>query len=92
MKYMVVWKTIPGKYKTALEQFLKTGAPAPAGGKTLGRWHVPGSTLGWHLIEASGPEAMEEHIAEWADVLSLEVHPVIEDAAAGAAAQKIMGK
>jgi hypothetical protein len=92
MKYMVVWKTIPGKYKTALEQFLKTGAPAPAGGKTLGRWHVPGSTLGWHLIEASGPEAMAEHIAEWADVLSLEVHPVIEDAGAGAAAQKIMGK
>jgi len=68
------------------------GSPAPAGAKTLGRWHVPGSTLGWHLIEASGPEAMAEHVAEWADVLELDVHPVIEDAAAGAAAQKMYGQ
>ncbi len=40
MKYMVVWKTIPGKYKAALGQFLSTGGPAPSGAKTLGRWHV----------------------------------------------------
>ena len=25
MKFMVVWKTVPGKYKTALDQFLKIG-------------------------------------------------------------------
>jgi hypothetical protein len=90
MKFMVVWKT--SNYKTAVEQFLKTGAPAPAGGKTLGRWHVPGSMLGWHLIEASGPEVLAEHAAEWADVLELEIHPVIEDATAAAAMQKIHGK
>jgi hypothetical protein len=90
MKFMVVWKT--SNYKTAVEQFLKTGAPAPAGGKTLGRWHVPGSMLGRHLIEASGPEVLAEHAAEWADVLELEIHPVIEDAAAAAAMQKIHGK
>ena len=35
MKFMVVWKTVPGKYKTALDQFLKSGGPAPEGGKTL---------------------------------------------------------
>jgi len=92
MKFMVVWKTAPGKYKAAVEQFLKTGAPAPAAGKTLGRWHVPGSTLGWHLIEASGPEVLAEHAVEWADVLELEIHPVIEDAEAGAAAKKALGK
>jgi hypothetical protein len=90
MKFMVVWKT--SNYKTAVEQFLKTGAPAPAGGKTLGRWHVPGSMLGWHLIEASGPEALAEHAAEWGAVLELEIHPVIEDAAAAAAMQKVHGK
>jgi Protein of unknown function (DUF3303) len=92
MKFMAVWKTIPGRYKTALEQFLKTGGPAPTGGKTLGRWHVPGSIQGWHLIEAKGPEALAEHAAEWADVLELEIHPVIEDAAAAAAAKKVYGK
>lgn len=30
MKFMVVWKTVPGKYKTAVDQFLRTGAPALA--------------------------------------------------------------
>jgi hypothetical protein len=38
------------------------------------------------------PAAIAEHVAEWADVLELEVHPVIEDDAAGAAATKVFGK
>jgi len=53
MKVMVVWKTVPGNYKTAIDQFLSKGGPVPPGAKTVGRWHTPGSTLGWHLIEAS---------------------------------------
>jgi hypothetical protein len=92
MKFMVVWKTVPGKYKTALDQFLKSGGPAPEGAKTLGRWHVPGSILGWHLIEASDPAALAEHAAEWADVLELEIYPVIEDAAAESRSEKVFGK
>ena len=40
MKIMVVWKTVPGKYKTALDQFLKVGGPVPEGAKTVGRWHT----------------------------------------------------
>jgi hypothetical protein len=27
MKIMVVWKTVPGQYKTAFDQLLKTGGP-----------------------------------------------------------------
>ena len=92
MKFMTVWKTVPGKYKTALEQFLKTSGAVPAGAKTLGRWHVPGSTLGWHLIETDDLTALAESAAEWADVLELEIYPVIEDAEAGAAAKKVYGK
>ena len=83
---------MPGKYKVAVEQFLKTGGALPAGTKSLGRWHVPGSTLGWHLIEASDLTALAESSAEWADVLELETYPVIEDAEAGAAAKKAFGK
>jgi hypothetical protein len=60
-------------------------------GDCIRGYHV-GHWLGWHLIEASGPEALAEHAAEWADVLELEIYPVIEDAAAGAAAQKVYGK
>ena len=92
MKIMVVWKTVPGRYKTAVEEFLRAGAPLPAGAKTLGRWHVPGSIQGWHLMEADDMTLIAQHVSEWADVLELEVYPVIEDAAAGAGAKKALGK
>ena len=91
MKTMVVWRTQPGKYKTAVETFLKTGGPAGEGLKTVGRWHTPGSTLGWHLLEGD-PASVARHVAEWADLLELDTYPVIEDAEAGAAAAKVFGK
>ena len=50
MKFMVKWKCHPGLYKTAVQQFLKTEGKPPKGLKTVGRWHVPGSNLGWHLL------------------------------------------
>jgi hypothetical protein len=64
----------------------------PAGAKTAGRWHTPGSTLGWHLIEASDLALVAEHVADWADLLEIEVYPVIEDTEAGAAAKKASEK
>ena len=43
-----------------------------------------------HITRPAEPSAMSD--AEWADFLELEVHPVIEDDAAGAAAKKVYGK
>ena len=92
MKFMGTWRTHPGLYKTAVQQFLKTGGNPPKGLKTVGRWHVPGSILGWHLLEGDDPTVVAQHVAEWADVIELEVNPVIEDAAAAEAASKVFGK
>lgn len=92
MKIMIVWRTVPGKYKAAVEQFLRTGGPVPAGVKTLGRWHVPGSILGWHVVEATDLTAVAQNMSEWADYLECEVYPVIEDAEAAAAAKNAFGK
>ena len=92
MKIMIVWKTLPGSYKPAVEQFLRTGAPVPPGIKSLGRWHVPGSTLGWHLVEGNDLAALAQHVAVWADLLEVETYPVIEDAEAASAASKVYGK
>jgi hypothetical protein len=64
-----------------------SGKP-PKGLKTVGRWHVPGSTLGWHLLEGDDPTA----VTEWADVIELDVNPVIEDAAAAEAASRVYEK
>jgi hypothetical protein len=92
MKVMIVWKSVPGKYKTAITAFLEKGGPIPTGAKTVGRWHTPGSTLGWHLMETNDLGLVAEHVAEWADLLEAEVYPVLEDADAGAAAKRAMGK
>jgi hypothetical protein len=91
MKFMITWKGLPGNYKPAVESFLRGGAPAPSGLKTVGRWHSPGSTLGWHLVEGD-IVALAQHVAEWANLLELEVSPVIEDAEAATAASKVFGK
>ena len=64
----------------------------PHGLKSVGRWHVPGSILGWHLVEGDDATAVAEHAAEWADMLELEVNPVIEDAGAAEGASRIVKK
>jgi hypothetical protein len=69
----------------------KTGAPAPKGLKTIGRWHAAGSSRGFHLVEGS-EAALAEINAGWADLLELEVVPVVEDDVAGAVSKKVYGK
>ena len=91
MKFMVTWTIAPEHYKAAVKRFLKTGAPAPKGMKTIGRWHTAGSTRGFHLVEGS-EAALAEINAEWADLLDLQVVPVVEDDVAGAVAAKVIGK
>ena len=91
MKYMVTWKISPSNYKAAVKRFLKTGAPVPKGMKTIGRWHTAGSARGFHLVEGS-EAALAEINAEWADLLDLQVVPVVEDDVAGAVAAKILSK
>ena len=91
MKYMVTWTISPANYTAAVERFLKTGAPPPKGLRTIGRWHTAGSSRGFHLVEGSDA-ALAEINAQWADILDLEVLPVVEDDVAGEVATKIYGK
>ena len=91
MKFMVAWKIAPGCYKAAMERFLKTGAPAPAGLKTIGRWHAPASAYGWHVVEGE-VTAVAELEAFWGDLLEVQITPVIEDQEAAASLAKVSGK
>ena len=91
MKFMIAWKIPPGCYKAAAERFLKTGAPSPAGLKTIGRWHAPGSSCGWHVVEGD-VTLLAELEAVWADLLELQITPVIEDAEAASSIAKVHGK
>ena len=91
MKYMLSWMISCENHKPAGVSFLKSGAPAPAGLKILGRWHGPGSVNGWALVESDDPKAVYEHVAQWASLLDLEVTPVLEDADAAEALSKVYG-
>lgn len=91
MKFMVTWRTRPGLYMAAVKQFLETGAPPPTGVAKLARYHVPGSTQGWHVMETDDVTALAEHVATWADLLEMEVNPVVEDAQAAEAASRVSG-
>jgi hypothetical protein len=91
VKIMIVWKIIPGRYKATLETFLRTGGMLPAGAKSIGRWHVPGSALGWHVVEGE-LAAVAEHVGEWSDLLQCEVYPVMEDAEVADIAKTVLEK
>jgi hypothetical protein len=88
MKFMVTWKVAPEDFPKAAERFLSTGSPMPQGVSMIGRWHAPGSTSGFLLVETDDLTALAEHAAEWSDVLAAEVTPVLDDAEAGAAIAK----
>ena len=91
MKIMLVWRIPPGNYKPAMEAFLKGGGPSPTGVKALGRWHAPGSNMGWYLLEGD-PAVVAQHVAEWATMSEIVTYPVIEDAEAASALSKVFGK
>jgi hypothetical protein len=91
MKYMLCWSVPPESYNAALDAFLEEGAPMPKGLTSLGRWHVPGSTRGWLLCEAENPVAVAHHIGQWAGLLNIEAHTVLDDAAAAEAAARVRG-
>lgn len=89
---MIRWKITPGNHKPAAERFLKSGAPMPDGLTMIGRWHAPGSACGWVLVEAKDPNPLYEHVAQWANLLELQVMPVVEDGEAAQGMGKVYGK
>jgi Protein of unknown function (DUF3303) len=79
MKFMGEWSLHPGTREHAIRRFLETGAPSPAGVKLLGRWHKADLTGGYTLVEAESAKDMADFSAQWSDVVTLSIHPVIED-------------
>ena len=61
MKFMIASKIPPGSYEATIKAFLETDAPTPEGLKTVGRWHVPGSVSGWHVVEGADPPMVAQY-------------------------------
>ena len=92
VKFMLTWRTRPGLYKAAFQQFLETGGPPPKGVEQVARYHVPGSVLGWHVLETNDMTALAEHVNNWGDLIDIELNPIVEDTQAAEAAARVFGK
>lgn len=83
MRYIVSWTLPQGTFNAAVTRFLETGGAPPKGVELVGRWHGM-SGQGFAITESNDPKAMFQFQAQWADVLTMNVTPCLEDADAGA--------
>lgn len=79
MKHLVSWTIPSATNNAAVDRFLSTGGMPPAGVTLLGRWHGANGK-GVAIAETSDAKALYAWLAGWADLLSLEVTPCLDDA------------
>src|SRR5947209_20141333 len=91
MKVMLSWKMRAGKIQEAIDRFIGTGDPLPAGVKTVARYHRTDLQGGVHIVEADNAAALAQYSASWADLLELDNAVVIEDAEAVQAYSRVSG-
>ena len=85
MKYVITWNVPTASYVTTMQKFLGSGAPPPAGVKMHGRYHgLSGSCSGYIVAESSDVKAIYGWLADWTDLMTFDVMPVVEDADAAA--------
>ena len=90
MKIMIQWRFANETYEQASRQFLETGAPDPAGVKTIGRWHAASTKYGFQVVEGD-PADVAVLTAQWCGVADVKVTPVIDDSELKAALTKASG-
>jgi hypothetical protein len=88
MKFISTWSLRSRMYKSATTRFLENGGKPPEGIRTIGRWHYADGSGGVHIFECDNAQVISEFVQEWADVLEIEIRPMVEDAEAGAAMAK----
>ncbi len=62
-------------HQKGAEKFLEGGGDYP-GVEIIGRYHAPGSLEGWIVLKTDKPEAIYEHVAQWAELLNWETTPI----------------
>jgi len=92
MLFIMTWKIRNGSHQEAVKKFLETGAPLPEGLTQKGRYHAPGSTHGWLVVEGQDAGLLYRHASEWAHLLEMVIEPVVEDEAAGTQSKVVWGQ
>ena len=92
MKFMSTFSVRPGCWPEAASRFLSGKGQTPPGIKLLGRWHRTDHGGGVSLFETDDAALAYSYSAEWADVLEIATHPVVEDTDAAAGLARRDGK
>ncbi|MGA7105354.1 MAG: DUF3303 family protein [Candidatus Deferrimicrobiaceae bacterium] len=69
----------PEHREATVSRFKETGGLPPEGVRMVGRWHAASLNRGFVLAEASDLEAVARWCHRWADLISFEIGPVIDD-------------
>lgn len=80
MKFITAYCLQPSAQIETLKRFAETQGPPPAGVTMLGRWTSVASDRGFVLAETADAKALYAWVLDWADLLSFEVIPVLDDA------------
>jgi hypothetical protein len=91
MTFVAKWILRPEMHNDATKRFLETGGTPPDGIKTIGRWHYVDGSGGIHVFECDDANLIREFTARWGDLLELEIRPLVDDASAASAMQKVSG-
>ena len=90
MTFIVSWSLPQATYDAAVSRFLKAGGLPLEGMTLVGRWHGMNGG-GIAIVETSDPKLLYAWVAEWSDLLPLEVTPCLADAEAGEVLQSVKG-
>jgi hypothetical protein len=79
MKYMVAWTVSPENFAPAMARFKQEDPKPPASVKTLGRWVGVAGMEGFSLYETDDAAALWKLSSKWADLIDVQVIPVLTD-------------
>jgi len=79
MHFMVIWTFKPEHRQETVARFMETGGRPPQGVSMLARWHDVAGARGFAVAEAADAVPIAQWCRQWADLLSFQVTPVIDD-------------
>ena len=81
MRYMVVEQFTQGA-GPVYERFAEKGRMMPAGLEYVDSWIDGSLTRCWQLMETEDPGLFDEWTANWSDLMTFEIAPVVDSAEA----------
>jgi hypothetical protein len=82
MLYMIIEHFRDGDPVPVYRRFRERGRLAPEGLNYVNSWVTPDLTTCYQVMETDDRALLDEWLANWADLVAFEVHPVITSAEA----------